>query len=62
MTLQQLRYIIKIAQTGSMRLAADELFITQPNLSKNVHEIEEEMHITIFSRTNKGVILTDEGT
>lgn len=62
MTLQQLRYIIKIAQTGSMRLAAEELFITQPNLSKNVHEIEEEMHITIFSRTNKGVILTDEGT
>ena len=62
MTLQQLKYIIKIAQTGSMRLAADELFITQPNLSKNVHEIEEEMHITIFQRTNRGVILTEEGT
>lgn len=62
MTLQQLRYIIKIAQTGSMRLAAEELFITQPNLSKNVHEIEEEMHITIFQRTNRGVIITEEGT
>ena len=62
MTLQQLRYIIAIAQTGSMRIAAEELFITQPNLSKSVHEIEEEMHITIFQRTNRGVLLTDDGT
>lgn len=62
MTLQQLKYIIAIAQTGSMRIAAEELFITQPNLSKSVHEIEEEMQITIFQRTNRGVILTDDGT
>lgn len=62
MTLQQLKYIIKIAQTGSMHIAADELYITQPNLSKSVKELEAEMGITIFQRTNKGVILTDEGT
>ena len=62
MTLQQLKYFIKIAQTGSMHVAAEELFITQPNLSKAVKELEQEMRITFFLRTNRGVILTDEGS
>lgn len=62
MTLQQLKYVIKIADTGSMHTAADSLFITQPNLSKAIKDLEEEMGISIFNRTNKGVILTDDGT
>ena len=48
MTLQQLRYIIEIAQSGSISLAAQRLFITQPSLSKSVADLEKEMGITIF--------------
>lgn len=62
MTLQQLKYIITISKSGSMHTAADELFITQPNLSKAIKDLELEMGITIFNRTNKGVLLTDDGT
>lgn len=62
MTLQQLKYVIKISKSGSMHTAADELFITQPNLSKAIKDLELEMGITIFNRTNKGVLLTDDGT
>lgn len=62
MTLQQLKYVITIAKTGSLHTAASELYISQPNLSKAVKDLESEMDITIFNRTNKGVILTDEGT
>ncbi len=61
MTLQQLRYVITIANTGSMHTAAESLFITQPNLSKAIKDLEEELEIIIFNRTNKGVLLTDEG-
>lgn len=61
MTLQQLRYVIMIAQTGSMHTAAEQLFITQPNLSKSIKELEEELGIVIFIRTNRGVLLTDDG-
>lgn len=62
MTLQQLKYVITISKRGSMHTAADELFITQPNLSKAIKDLELEMGITIFNRTNKGVLLTDDGT
>lgn len=62
MTLQQLKYVITISKSGSMHTAADELFITQPNLSKAIKDLELEMGITIFNRTNKGVLLTDDGT
>lgn len=62
MTLQQLKYVIAISKSGSMHTAADELFITQPNLSKAIKDLELEMGITIFNRTNKGVLLTDDGT
>lgn len=62
MTLKQLKYVITISKSGSMHTAADELFITQPNLSKAIKDLELEMGITIFNRTNKGVLLTDDGT
>ena len=62
MTLQQLKYVITISKSGSMHTAADELSITQPNLSKAIKDLELEMGITIFNRTNKGVLLTDDGT
>ena len=62
MTLQQLKYIIEIAETGSITMAAQRLFIAQPSLSKSVAELEKEMGITIFCRSNRGVYLSEEGT
>ena len=62
MTLNQLKYTIEIAETGSITTAAQRLFIAQPSLSKAVAELEKEMGITIFARTNRGVYLTEDGT
>ena len=62
MTLQQLKYIIVIAETGSITMAAERLFIAQPSLSKAVAELEKEMGISIFNRSNRGVYLSEEGT
>ena len=62
MTLNQLKYIIEIADTGSMTTAANNLFIAQPSLSKAVSLLEKEMGITIFARSNRGVYLTEEWT
>ena len=62
MNLNQLKYIIKIAECGSITTAAQKLFIAQPSLSKSVAELEKEMGITIFARSNRGVYLTEDGT
>lgn len=61
MTLQQLRYIVTVAETGNITEAAKRLFISQPSLTNAVRELEKEMQITIFSRTNKGVTVSNEG-
>ena len=61
MTLQQLRYIVTVAETGNITEAAKRLFISQPSLTNAIHELEKEMQITIFNRTNKGVTITNEG-
>lgn len=61
MTLQQLKYVITIAETGTITEAADRLFISQPSLTNAVHELEKEMGIRIFNRTNKGVSISKEG-
>lgn len=62
MTLQQLKYVIQIAQSGSISTAAQALFVTQPSLSKAISELEKEMGITIFCRNNRGVYLSEDGT
>lgn len=62
MTLQQCRYLIGIAQCGSLSRAASMLYVTEPSLSNAVRLVEEELKITIFERTNRGVVLTKEGT
>ncbi|BCP59690.1 LysR family transcriptional regulator [Streptococcus suis] len=61
MRIQQLFYIIKIAETGSMNEAAKQLFITQPSLSNAVRDLEKEMNIKIFYRNPKGITLTKDG-
>ena len=61
MTLQQLRYIVTVAETGNITEAAKRLFISQPSLTNAIRELEREMQITIFNRTNKGVSVSNEG-
>lgn len=62
MTLQQFRYIVEIAKHNSISKAAAALYVTQPSISKAVHELESELGITILDRTNKGVIFTKDGS
>ena len=61
MTLQQLKYAIAVADTGNITEASRRVFISQPSLTAAIRELEEEMGITIFSRSNKGVTVTNEG-
>ncbi len=61
MTLQQIIYAVKIAETKSMNKAAAELYISQPALSSAIHELEEELRIEIFIRNQRGIIVTTEG-
>ena len=61
MTLQQLKYVITVADTGTITEAADKLYISQPSLTNAIHELEKEMNIVIFNRTNKGISLSKEG-
>ena len=61
MTLQQLKYVVTVAEQGSISGAAKELFISQPSLTNAIKELEKEMQITIFHRTNKGIIVSGEG-
>ena len=62
MTLQQLRYLIAISEHGSINAAAQSLYVSQSNLSTAIKELERELGITIFTRTNRGVTLTNDGT
>lgn len=61
MTLQQLKYIVTVASKGTISEAAKELYIAQPSLTSAIKELESELGITIFNRTNRGVILSVEG-
>ena len=62
MTLTQLRYVVAVAEAGSISAAAARLFIAQPSLSKAVSELEAEMGVRIFERSARGVRETEEGT
>lgn len=61
MTLQQLKYAVTAADKGTMSEAANSLFIAQPSLTNSIKELEKELGITIFHRTNKGIIISNEG-
>ena len=61
MTLQQLRYVIMVAETGTITEAAGKLYISQPSLTNAIHELEKEMNLVIFNRTNRGISLSKEG-
>lgn len=61
MTILQLKYVIALAASTSMREAASGLFISQPALSSTIRELENELNIQIFERTNKGISITENG-
>jgi len=61
MTLQQLRYAVEVANRGSMNEAAKKLYVSQPSLSSAIRELEREIGISIFNRTNQGISVSAEG-
>ena len=61
MTLQQLKYAVAVADTHNITEASRRVFVSQPSLTAAIRELEAEMGITIFSRSNKGVSVTNEG-
>ena len=61
MTLQNLRYVVEVANSRSFSKAAQSLFMTQSALSSAIRDVEEELGIAIFRRTNRGVQLTPDG-
>ena len=61
MTLQQLKYVIAVAAKGTISEAAKALFISQPSLTAAIRELETELGITLFNRTNRGAALTADG-
>lgn len=61
MNLQQLKYVIAVAETKSITKAAGKLYISQPSLSNAIKDLETETGITLFVRSRSGVTLTKEG-
>ena len=62
MTIQQCRYVLEIAKTGSFSEAAKQLFVAQSSLSVSIKSLEAELDIKIFERSGNGVYLTEEGS
>lgn len=61
MTLQQLKYVLTVADKGTISEAAKALYIAQPSLTNSIKELEKELGILIFQRTNKGILLSRDG-
>ena len=61
MELRLLRYFLTVAREGSITNAANALHITQPTLSRQIHELEEELGQTLLVRGSRSVSLTGEG-
>lgn len=61
MTIQQLKYVVALSNSISMREASGKLYITQAALSATVRDLEEELGLRIFDRSNKGITVTEEG-
>ena len=61
MRLNQLEYFLKIVECGSLTRAAQELYLSQPSLTKAISGLEAEYDMKLFNRTSKGLSLTPEG-
>ncbi|MBQ8525222.1 MAG: LysR family transcriptional regulator [Clostridia bacterium] len=62
MNIQHLRYALEVEKTGSISKAAENLYLNQPHLSKAIRDLEENIGITVFNRTSKGVVPTKKGS
>ena len=62
MTIPQLRYAVAISEAGSINRAAEILYVAQPSLTSAVRALEQELGVTLFSRSGRGVTLTNDGT
>lgn len=62
MTIIQLEYLVAVANHGSFSLAAEKCFVTQPSLSMQVKNLEEELGVILLDRSKKPVIPTEAGT
>lgn len=61
MNIMQIKYVIEVARSSSMREASTRLYVSQPALSSSIRDLEDELGVLLFERTNKGITLTDEG-
>lgn len=61
MNIQQLRYVVAIANSGTFREAASKLYVSQPSLSVAIKDLEAELGFQIFTRTTTGTVLTPQG-
>ena len=59
--LSSYRIFYTVANTGNISRAAKELYISQPAISKSIQKLEESVGCKLFSRSSRGVVLTDEG-
>ena len=61
MTIQQIKYILGVAENGSLNKTAEKLSISQPSLTASIHDAESELGFDIFKRSSRGVSLTGRG-
>ncbi len=59
--ISHMKYAVEVAKVGSLKKAAETLFIAVPNISRSIKELESDLGIAIFDRTTKGMLLTPEG-
>lgn len=61
MNILHLKYVVEVADAGSINKAAENLYVAQPNLSRSIKTLEADLGITIFDRSAKGMVLTPDG-
>ena len=61
MTIRHLNIFLAVAETGSMRTAAQQLYISQPTVSQTIRELEEHYGVALFERLSRKLYITEEG-
>lgn len=61
MNILHIKYAMEVANSGSINKASETLMIAQPNLSRSIKKLEDDLGITIFDRSSKGMVLTPDG-